>query len=143
MRPYFITTPIYYVNAAPHLGHAYTTIAADAAARHARQRGDDVFFLTGTDEHGANVARAAAADGLEPKKCADRVSERFRDMTRMVDASNIFFIRTTDEQHEAFVQRFVTTMRENGALYEGVYSGLYCVYCEAFYREGDLVDGTC
>src|SRR5689334_25039350 len=99
-RPYYLTTPIYYVNAAPHLGHAYTTIAADAAARHARQRGEDVFFLTGTDEHGANVARAAAAASLEPKAWADQAAERFREMTSVVAASNDFFIRTTDPRSE-------------------------------------------
>src|SRR6476646_5763568 len=113
-RPYYLTTPIYYVNAAPHLGHAYTTIAADAAARHARQRGEDTFFLTGTDEHGAKVAQAAAAAGLEPKAWADPVAERFRDLARRLEASYDFFIRTTDPEHEAFVQQFVTVLRDRG-----------------------------
>src|SRR6476661_7644142 len=102
-RPYYLTTPIYYVNAAPHLGHAYTTIAADAAARHARQRGEDVFFLTGTDEHGGKVAQAAAAAALPPKQWADAAAERFRELARDVGATNDFFIRTTDPEHERFV----------------------------------------
>jgi methionyl-tRNA synthetase len=142
-RPYYLTTPIYYVNAAPHLGHAYTTIAADAAARHARQRGDDVFFLTGTDEHGAKIAQAAAAAGLEPEPWADQAAERFRELARELEATNDFFIRTTDPEHEAFVQRFVERLRETGDLYEGTYSGFYCTACEAFYRESELVDGSC
>jgi methionyl-tRNA synthetase len=140
---FYITTPIYYVNADPHLGHAYTTIAADVASRHARRKGDDTFFLTGTDEHGANVQRAAAAAGMTPKEWADPVAERFRGLARAVGAHNDFFIRTTDPQHEAFVQAFVSRLREHGDLYEGTYSGLYCTPCEAFYRPDDLVDGNC
>src|SRR5450432_3789688 len=123
MGSFYITTPIYYVNADPHLGHAYTTVAADVATRHARQRGEDAFFLTGTDEHGAKVAQAAEAAGL--------------------DAHYDFFIRTTDPEHEAFVQRFVTVLRDRGHLYDGTYSGLYCTACETFYREEDLIDGRC
>src|SRR5215471_12439365 len=116
---FYITTPIYYVNAQPHLGHAYTTIAADVAARHARQRGEDVFFLTGTDEHGGKVAQAAAAAGMDPKAWSDVAAERFRELTRAVDATNDFFIRTTDPEHEAFVQRFVTILHECEDLYDG------------------------
>ena len=107
MSTYYITTPIYYVNAEPHLGHAYTTVVADVATRHARQRGEDAFFLTGTDEHGAKVAQAAAAAGIEPKAWADPIAERFRELARRLDADYGFFIRTTDPEHEAFVQRFV------------------------------------
>src|SRR5579884_3580292 len=98
---FYITTPIYYVNAQPHLGHAYTTIAADVLARHMRQRGEDVFFLTGTDEHGEPVADAARAQGLEPRELADRNAERFKRLAATLDVSNDFFIRTTDPQHEA------------------------------------------
>jgi methionyl-tRNA synthetase len=141
MSSYYITTPIYYVNAEPHLGHAYTTIAADVASRHARQRGDDTFFLTGTDEHGAKVAQAAADAGLDPKAWADPIAERFRDLARRLEADYDFFIRTTDPEHEQFVQRFVTVLRERGHLFEGTYSGLYCTACEQFYREEELVDG--
>ncbi len=104
---FFITTPIYYVNADPHLGHAYTTIAADILARFHRQCGDEVFFLTGTDEHGNKVAQAAAELGRTPKEHCDIVAERFRALTGQLNASNDFFIRTTDAQHESFVQQFV------------------------------------
>src|SRR5215213_8406849 len=103
---FYLTTPIYYVNARPHLGHAYTTIAADVAARHMRQRGEDVFFLTGTDEHGDKIAREARARGIEPKGHADELSAAFNALTRDVHASNDFFIRTTDPEHQRFVQDF-------------------------------------
>ena len=142
-EPYYVTTPIYYVNGEPHLGHAYTTIAADVVTRHARRSGADAFLLTGTDEHGAKVAQAAAAAGVSPKEWADPVAERFRELARTVEATNDFFIRTTDPEHEEFVQRFVERMREKGDLYESTYSGLYCTACEAFYSEDDLVDGRC
>src|SRR5689334_8282191 len=95
-----VTTPIYYVNSDPHLGHAYTTVAADVLARHHRQRGEDVFFLTGTDEHGGNVARAAEAAGLPPKEFTDRVSQRFRDLAERMGSSHDYFIRTTEPEHE-------------------------------------------
>ena len=102
---FYVTTPIYYVNAAPHLGHAYTTIAADVLARHHRQRGEEVFFLTGTDEHGEPVADAAHALGVEPQQLADRNSERFRALAPRIGASNDFFIRTTDPQHMPWCRR--------------------------------------
>jgi methionyl-tRNA synthetase len=134
-----VTTPIYYVNSDPHLGHAYTTVAGDALARHHRQRGEDVFFLTGTDEHGGNVARAAEAAGMSPKQFCDEVSERFRRMTTAMESSNDFFIRTTDPEHERRVQDFVQHLYDDGHLYEGTYAGLYCTSCEVFYAEGDLI----
>src|SRR3954466_13774521 len=102
---FYITTPIYYVNAEPHLGHAYTTIAADVVARHMRQRGEDVFFLTGTDEHGEPVAQAAEREGVSPRELADRNAQRFRDLTNTLGVTNDFFIRTSDPEHEAAVQR--------------------------------------
>ncbi len=142
-EPFQITTPIYYVNGDPHMGHAYTTVAADVAARHARRCGAEAFFLTGTDEHGAKVAQAAAEAGLTPKQFADPIAERFRDLARDLHARNDFFIRTTDPEHEAFVQLFVARMRAAGDLYESTYSGLYCTACEAFYAEADLIDGLC
>src|ERR671927_1917262 len=101
---YYVTTPIYYVNAQPHLGHAYTSIACDVLARHMRQRGEDVFFLTGTDEHGEPVADAARAQGLEPKELADRNAERFKALMPRLEASNEFFIRTSGERHGRRVQ---------------------------------------
>jgi len=134
-----VTTPIYYVNSDPHLGHAYTTVAGDALARHHRQRGEDVFFLTGTDEHGGNVARAAEAAGMPPKQFCDEVSERFRRLTTAMESSNDFFIRTTDPEHERRVQAFVQQLYDDGHLYEGTYAGLYCSSCEVFYTESDLI----
>jgi methionyl-tRNA synthetase len=138
-----LTTPIYYVNAAPHLGHAYTTIAADIIARHHRRLGDDVFFLTGTDEHGNKVAQAAQERGLAPREHVDRLAPRFREMTAQVGASNDFFIRTTDAEHESYVQRFVERLRAAGDIEKRTYGGLYCTACEGFYYERDLVDGLC
>jgi methionyl-tRNA synthetase len=135
---FYVTTPIYYVNAAPHLGHAYTTIAADVMARHHRQRGEDVFFLTGTDEHGEPVADAAHALGIEPQELADRNAERFKALAPQLDASNDFFIRTTDSQHEAVVQQVLSLVRENGYVYEGTYEGWYCPRCADFKAENEI-----
>jgi methionyl-tRNA synthetase len=140
---FYLTTPIYYVNSTPHIGHAYSTIAADIIVRHRRQRGEETFFLTGTDEHGSKVARAAEEHGLDPKTFVDEMAVRWRAMTERINASNDFFIRTTDPEHEAVVQEFLQRMYDGGDVYEGVYSGLYCISCEAFYTEAELVDGRC
>ncbi len=141
---YYVTTPIYYVNAEPHLGHAYTTIAADILARYHRQKGDDVFFLTGTDEHGTKIAQAAEARGRTPREHVDEMAPKFRELARTLNASNDFFIRTTDPQHEAFVQRFVDRLRAAGDIEKRTYGGLYCTQCEGFWYERDLApDGTC
>src|SRR5688572_6791031 len=140
---FYVTTPIYYVNSTPHIGHAYTTIAADILARHHRQRGEETFFLTGTDEHGSNIPRVAEEAGLDLRQFVDRNAEAFRGMTQRVNASNDFFIRTTDEKHGVFVQEFLQRIYDAGEIYEGVYSGLYCSRCEAFYTEAELVDGLC
>jgi methionyl-tRNA synthetase len=140
---FYVTTPIYYVNATPHVGHAYTTIAADILARHRRQRGEETFFLTGTDEHGSNIARVAEEAGLEPKEFADRNAATFLEMTRRINVSNDFFIRTTDERHEQLVQEFLQRIYDAGEIYEGVYAGLYCSRCESFYTEAELIDGKC
>ncbi len=139
---FYVTTPIYYVNAAPHLGHAYTEIAADIMARHHRQRGERVFFLTGTDEHGEPVADAAHALGIEPKELADRNAERFRALAPQIEATNDFFIRTTDPQHEAKVQEVLSLVRENGFVYEGVYEGWYCPRCADFKAENEIDEGN-
>src|ERR1700678_2832723 len=120
---FYITTAISYVNGAPPLGHAYEAIATDVLARHHRQRGEDVFFLTGTDEHGEPVADAAHALGIEPQELADRNAERFRALAPQLEASNDFFIRTTDPQHEAVVKEVLSRVRENGYVYEGTYEG--------------------
>jgi methionyl-tRNA synthetase len=139
---FYVTTPIYYVNAAPHLGHAYTTIAVDALARHHRQRGEDVFFLTGTDEHGEPVADAAHALGIEPQALADKNAERFRALVPQLGAASDFFIRTTDPQHMAKVQEVLTRVRDNGYVYEGTYEGWYCPRCADFKTENEIDEGN-
>ena len=141
---FYVTTPIYYVNAAPHLGHAYTTIAADVMARHHRQRGDEVFFLTGTDEHGEPVAQAAEREGVSPQELADRNAERFKALAPRLNASNDFFIRTSDEAHKAKVQEVLTRVKDAGYVYEGTYEGWYCPRCADFKNESEIADGnTC
>ena len=140
---YYITTPIYYVNSEPHLGHAYTTIAADVLARYHRQKGDDVFFLTGTDEHGTKIAQAAEERGLTPRQHVDEMAPKFQRLASQVDATNDFFIRTTDAGHEAFVQQFVEKMRAAGDVEKRTYGGLYCTACEGFWYERDLKNGLC
>src|SRR6266436_275975 len=143
MSRYYLTTPIYYVNSTPHIGHAYTTIAADILARHHKQRGDETFFLTGTDEHGSKVYRVAEEQGLDPKTYVDQIAEVWKELPRLVDADYDFFIRTTDEGHKRFVQEFIQRIYDNGYIYQDVYSGLYCVGCEEFKAEAELVDGKC
>jgi methionyl-tRNA synthetase len=139
---FYITTPIYYVNAQPHLGHAYTTIAVDVLARHMRQRGEDVFFLTGTDEHGEPVADAARAQGLEPKELADRNAERFKSLMPRLEASNDFFIRTSDEPHKRKVQEVLQRVHDNGHVYMGMYEGWYCPRCADFKVENEILEGN-
>jgi methionyl-tRNA synthetase len=139
---YYVTTPIYYVNAAPHLGHAYTTIAADVMARHHRQRGEAVFFLTGTDEHGEPVADAAHALGIEPQELADRNAARFKALAPRIGASNDFFIRTTDPRHGAVVREVLARVRENGYVYEDIYEGAYCPRCADFKAENEIEAGN-
>ena len=143
MNTFYVTTPIYYVNDVPHIGHAYTTIAADVLARHHRQLGEEVFFLTGTDEHGNPAARAAAKRGLTPLQHADEMVVKFKELVKRVNASNDFFIRTTDPEHCEAVQKFIQQLYDKGDMYLKSYSGLYCSSCEAFYSEKDLVDGKC
>src|SRR6185312_11435436 len=139
---FYITTPIYYVNAQPHLGHAYTTIAADVLARHMRQRGEDVFFLTGTDEHGEPVADAARAQGLEPKELADLNAEKFKALAPQLEASNDFFILTSDEQHKRRVQEVMERVHDNGFTYKGMYEGWYCPRCADFKVENEILEGN-
>jgi methionyl-tRNA synthetase len=141
---FYVTTPIYYVNAEPHLGHAYTTIGADILARHMRQRGEDVFFLTGTDEHGEPVAQAAEREGVSPRDLADKNSQRFLDLMPKIDASNDFFIRTSDPEHVAKVQEVIQRVHDNGHVYEGTYEGYYCPRCADFKTPNELGPGnTC
>jgi methionyl-tRNA synthetase len=140
---FYVTTPIYYVNDAPHIGHAYTTVTADALARWHRLAGDEVMFLTGTDEHGLKLKRSAEAKGLTPQEQADIYSERFRDAWRLLDISNDDFIRTTEPRHLHAVQVLMQAAYDNGWVTPGTYEGLYCVACEAYYTEDELVDGRC
>src|SRR5687767_5580576 len=141
---FYITTPIYYVNAAPHLGHAYTTIGADVIARHMRQRGEDVFFLTGTDEHGEPVAQAAEAKGMSPKELADENAARFEALMPQIDVTNDFFIRTSDERHKKQVQAVMQQIHDNGHTYKGAYEGWYCPKCADFKTETEIAEGnTC
>ena len=139
---FYLTTPIYYVNDAPHIGHAYTTVVADAVARWHRLLGDDTFFLTGTDEHGLKVQRAAEANGVTPLEWADRTSERFRDAWKLLDISNDDFIRTSEPRHHASVQHILQRIKDNGYIELGTYEGLYCVSCEAYYTVDELIDGS-
>ncbi|HYP47580.1 MAG TPA: methionine--tRNA ligase, partial [Thermoleophilaceae bacterium] len=140
--PFYVTTPIYYVNAEPHLGHAYTTIAADVLARHMRQRGEEVFFLTGTDEHGEPVAQAAEREGITPRELGDRNAVHFKELARRLGATNDFFIRTTDPQHEAVVAEVVQRIHDNGHVYAGHYEGFYCPRCADFKTDSELEEGN-
>jgi methionyl-tRNA synthetase len=134
---FYITTPIYYVNGAPHLGHAYTSTAADVLARWNRLEGHDVFFLTGTDEHGQKVEAAAKLAGVPPQQFTDRVAADFRDMARVMNISNDDFVRTTEPRHKAAAQAIWLKLQENGFLYLGAYEGWYAVRDEAFYDEDE------
>ncbi len=141
---YYVTTPIYYVNAEPHLGHAYSTMAADVLARHMRQRGEDVFFLTGTDEHGEPIETAAEREGISPQELADRNAEKFRELWPKIDVTNDFFIRTSDPRHEAKVAEIMQRVYDNGWVTKGLYEGWYCPRCADFKTERELGPGnTC
>jgi methionyl-tRNA synthetase len=137
---YYVTTPIYYVNDAPHIGTAYTTVTADALARWHRLVGDEVWFLTGTDEHGLKMQRAAEANGLTPEEQADRYSARFVETWESLDITNDDFIRTTEPRHYQAVGALMQAAYDNGWITLGTYEGLYCVSCEAYYTEDELVD---
>jgi len=131
-KTFYITTPIYYVNARPHIGHAYTTIACDTIARRHRMLGDDTWFLTGTDEHGQKIERAAQAAGKTPQQFADEVSEAFRTSWESLGLSHDDFIRTTSDRHKQGVQALWRKIRDNGYIYKGMYTGQYCVYDELY-----------
>ena len=140
----YVTTPIYYVNDVPHIGHAYTTVTADALARWHRLTGDDVFFLTGTDEHGLKVQRAAEANGRHARGNGPTAPARgSRTPGSCWPSRNDDFIRTTEPRHYAAVQELLQAVYDNGYIEHGTYEGLYCVACEAYYTEADLVDGNC
>jgi methionyl-tRNA synthetase len=140
---FYLTTPIYYVNATPHLGHAYTTIVGDAAARWHRLVGDRVWYLTGTDEHGERIAQVAAAAGVTPQVYTDRIAAAFRDAWRRLGVTNDDFIRTTEPRHQTVVQKILQALWDAGEIYLGRYGGQYCYGCERFYTEKEIVDGKC
>jgi methionyl-tRNA synthetase len=140
---FYVTTPIYYVNDAPHVGHAYPTVIADALARWHRLLGDDTYFLTGTDEHGLKVAQSAEEAGITPLEQADRNSARFRSTWDELGISYDDFIRTTESRHHAAVQALLQRIKDNGDIELDTYEGPYCVSCEAYYQEAELVDGNC
>src|SRR3954452_2004426 len=129
---FYVTTPIYYVNDVPHIGHAYTTVTADALARWHRLLGDDTWFLTGTDEHGLKVQRAAETAGRTPQEHADRTSARFREAWELLNISYDDYIRPTEPRHTEAVQAFLQKVYDNGWIYPALYFGLYCVACEAY-----------
>jgi methionyl-tRNA synthetase len=141
---FYLTTPIYYVNSTPHIGHAYTTAMGDMIVRYHRQRGDETFYLTGVDEHATKVWRVAQEQGLEAQEYADRIAVPWRELPERLDATTDFFIRTSDEGHKRFVQDFLQRIYDNGDIYQDVYAGWYCVGCEAFKSEDELTaDGLC
>src|SRR5215208_4121600 len=142
-RPLHVPTPTSYPTPPPHIGHAYTSVAADTLARWRRMWGDDVVFLTGTDEHGTKIQRAAEAQGITPQELVDRTSAQFRALTPLLDLTNTDFIRTTEPRHERAVQEFLQAVYDAGYIELGIYEGLYCVSCEAYYTEDELVDGMC
>jgi methionyl-tRNA synthetase len=139
----YLTTPIYYANDLPHIGHAYTTIAADAIARYQRLRGRAVFLLTGTDEHGINIERIAARRGLTPHEHVDEIADVFKTLWARLDIKYDRFIRTTDADHVRTALDFWRRLQASGDLYRGTYEGAYCPRCEAYYQAEELLDGTC
>jgi methionyl-tRNA synthetase len=143
MKKYYITTPIYYINDVPHIGHAYTTIAADVLARYHKLKGEEVFFLTGTDEHGAKIAEAAKKAGKEPKEFVDSLVPKFKDAWKKLNIEYSEFFRTTDPEHEKMVQEFVAKLNEKGLIEKKKYEGLYCVGCERYLKSEELIDGKC
>lgn len=144
MNKFYVTTAIDYVNASPHIGHAYEKIAADIVARYHRIRGKEVFFLTGVDEHGSKVEKSAKDAGKEPKEFCDEMSSKFQEAWKNLNLSYDHFIRTTDDYHESSVQEIFKTLLDQGDIYKGTYEGLYCEGCEDFVRERDLdEDGNC
>ena len=140
---FYITTPIYYVNARPHIGHAYTTIVADVITRFHSMCGMDTYFLTGTDEHGDKIVRAAKKENMSPRTYVDRISSLFKSLWPELNVRNSQFIRTTDPAHMAVVEQILQKIYDSGDIYFSEYEGKYCFGCERFYTERELVDGKC
>ncbi|MBD3262929.1 class I tRNA ligase family protein, partial [Candidatus Woesearchaeota archaeon] len=142
-KTFYITTAIDYTNAAPHIGHAYQKIASDVQARWKRSQGYDVFFLTGTDEHGLKIQRAAKEKGVSPQDFVDKLSKQFQNAWDKLNIRYDKFIRTTDKDHKKAVKEAIKKIKEKGDIYKSQYKGLYCVGCERFLTEKDLIDGRC
>ncbi len=142
-KKFYITTPIYYTNQAPHIGTAYTTVAADVLARYYRLKGEKVFFLTGTDEHGENIAQAAKKAGKSPQEFVDEIAKLFKKAWQKLNISYDDFIRTTEPRHQKGVEKFLLKLKESGKVYQDEYQALYCAGCEDFVFKKDLVDGKC
>jgi methionyl-tRNA synthetase len=142
-KKYYITTPIYYLNALPHIGHAYTTIAADIMARYKKSRGEEVYFLTGTDEHGANIEKAADSAGVTPREWTDNMAAKFKELWTVLNINYNDFIRTSEPRHERVVQEIFEILLKKGDIYKGKYSGKYCMSCEAYIDESELLENDC
>ena len=144
-KTFYITTPIYYPSANLHIGHAYCTVATDAIARYKRQRGYDVFFLTGADEHGQKIERKAKAEGVTPQQYVDRIVGGFKDLWKLLDISYDKFIRTTDDYHVKAIQKIFRQLYEQGDIYKSKYTGHYCTPCESFWlpRQVEEAGGVC
>jgi len=143
MSKFYITTPIYYVNDEPHIGHAYTTILADVLAGYHRLFGDDTYFLTGTDEHGQKLQEAAKKNNLSTQEFCDQMVVRFQNVWKKLNIKNDDFIRTTEQRHKVVVGKILQAIYDKGEVYDAEYEGWYCVYEERFWTEKDLIDGTC
>jgi methionyl-tRNA synthetase len=143
MTKYYVTTPIYYINGLPHIGHVFSTVLADTIARYHRMLGDDVAFLTGTDEHGQKAEKAARESGITPKDWADRIVPGFKDLWKLLNISNTDFIRTTEKRHREGVEEIFLRSHANGDIYLGAYEGWYCTFDENFLTDGQLVNGNC
>ena len=142
-KTFYITTPIYYPSDKLHIGHSYTTVAADAIARYKRMTGYDVYFLTGSDEHGQKIERKAKAKGITPKQYVDEIVASFKDLWKLMCISNDGFVRTTDDYHVKAVQKIFRKLYEQGDIYKSAYEGWYCTPCESFWLERQLKDGCC
>lgn len=145
MDKYYVTTPIYYVNDAPHVGSAYTTLAADIISRYYKLKfgNENVLFLTGTDEHGQKIAQSAKENNLTPKEFADSIVPKFKEAWKLLNINYDYFIRTTDPQHEKVASNLLQKIYDNGYIYEGTYEGPYCIGCERFYKESELINNRC
>ena len=142
-KKFYITTPIYYPSADFHIGHCYTTIIADSIARYKRLLGYDVYFQTGTDEHGQKIENKAREAGVTPKEYVDKIVNNAKDLWKSLNISYDYFIRTTDKKHEEIVQKIFKKLYDQGDIYKGEYKGLYCTPCESFWTESQLVNGMC